>query len=622
MILDRIEGENDIKKLNPQELEILAGEIREFLIQKISQSGGHLASNLGVVELTMALHLAFDLPEDKIIWDVGHQSYTHKLLTGRREGFDGLRKYGGMSGFPKPGESPCDAFGTGHSSTSISAGLGYAHARDIQKKNYKVISVIGDGALTGGMAFEALNNATRLEKNFIIVLNDNNMSISENVGGLSNHLNKLRTAESYHDLKEGVINSLTKIPVYGDRMVEQVRKTKSSLKQLIIPGMIYENMGITYLGPVDGHNIPEMVKVFKDASRVEGPVMVHCLTKKGMGYLPAERHPARFHGAEPFDIETGLPSKKKEKAGYTDIFSTVMRKMGDRNEKVVAITAAMLTGTGLKRFHNMFPERFFDVGIAEEHAVTFAAGLAAGGMIPIVAVYSSFLQRAYDQILHDVCIQNLHVVFAIDRAGLVGSDGETHQGIFDISYLCSIPNMTLMSPKNKWEFSDMIKFAIDFDGPIAIRYPRGEAYDGLSKMRAPIELGKSETIYDEEGVCLIAFGSMVKTAVTVREMLKERGYHCTLVNARFAKPLDTAMLDKAVEEHRLLVTLEENVKSGGFGEQVMEYIGECGYDTRLLNIAISDEYVEHGNVEILYREVGIDAESIVKKIIAEYVGLS
>ena len=621
MILDRMEKANDIKKLNPQELEILAGEIREFLIQKISQSGGPLASNLGVVELTMALHLAFDLPEDKIIWDVGHQSYTHKLLTGRREGFDELRKYGGMSGFPKPGESPCDAFGTGHSSTSISAGLGYAHARDIQKKNYKVISVIGDGALTGGMAFEALNNATRLEKNFIIVLNDNNMSISENVGGLSNHLNKLRTAESYHDLKEGVVNSLSKIPVYGDRMVEQVRKTKSSLKQLIIPGMIYENMGITYLGPVDGHNISEMVKVFKDASRVEGPVMVHCLTKKGNGYAPAERHPARFHGAEPFDIETGLPVKKKEKAGYTDIFSTVMRKMGDRNEKVVAITAAMLNGTGLKRFHNMFPERFFDVGIAEEHAVTFAAGLAAGGMIPIVAVYSSFLQRAYDQILHDVCIQNLHVVFAIDRAGLVGSDGETHQGIFDISYLCSIPNMTLMSPKNKWEFSDMIKFAIDFDGPIAIRYPRGEAYDGLSRMRAPIVLGKSEMLYDEEGVCLIAFGSMVKTAVAVREMLKERGYHCTLVNARFAKPLDTDMLDQAVKEHKLLVTMEENVKSGGFGEQVMEYMGECGYHTRLLNIAISDEYVEHGNVEILYREVGIDAESIVKKIIAEYVGL-
>lgn len=622
MMLERIEKANDIKKLNEKELETLAKEIREFLIQKISQSGGHLASNLGVVELTMALHLAFDLPEDKIIWDVGHQSYTHKLLTGRRDGFDQLRKYGGMSGFPKRKESQCDAFDTGHSSTSISAGLGYAHARDILNKDYKVVSVIGDGALTGGMAFEALNNATRLEKNFIIVLNDNNMSISENVGGLSNHLHKLRTAESYHDLKESVSNALSKIPIYGDRIVEQVRKTKSGLKQLIIPGMIYENMGITYLGPVNGHNIQEMVKIFRDASKVDGPVMVHCLTQKGRGYPPAERHPARFHGAEPFDIETGLPSKKKVKAGYTDIFSTVMRKLGDRNDKVVAITAAMLNGTGLKRFHNMFPERFFDVGIAEEHAVTFAAGLAAGGLIPIVAVYSSFLQRAYDQILHDVCIQNLHVIFAIDRAGLVGSDGETHQGIFDISYLCSIPNMTLMAPKNKWEFSDMIKFAVDFDGPIAIRYPRGEAYDGLSEMRAPIALGKSETLYDESEICLLAFGSMVKVAVAVRSMLKDCGYHCTLVNARFAKPLDYGMLEQVAREHKILVTMEENVKSGGFGEQVMEYIQECGIDIRMINVAISDEYVEHGNVEILYKEVGIDAESITKKILSEYVGLA
>lgn len=621
MVLEKIKKENDIKELTPQELETLSDEIREFLVEKISQTGGHLASNLGVVELTMAIHLAFELPEDKIIWDVGHQSYTHKLLTGRREGFDELRKYGGMSGFPKRGESCCDAFGTGHSSTSISAGLGYAHARDIQEQNYKVISVIGDGALTGGMAFEALNNAAELKKNFIIILNDNNMSISENVGGLSNHLSKLRTAESYHELKEGVVQSLNKIPVYGDRMVERVRKTKSSIKQLIIPGMIYENMGVTYLGPVDGHDISQMVKVFKEASRVDGPVMVHCLTKKGYGYLPAERHPERFHGAEPFNIDTGLPKNKKQKADYTDIFSTVMRKMGDRNEKVVAITAAMANGTGLKRFRNMFPERFFDVGIAEEHAVTFAGGLAAGGMIPIIAVYSSFLQRAYDQILHDVCIQNLHVVFAIDRAGLVGSDGETHQGIFDISYLCSIPNMTLMAPKNKWEFSDMLKFAIAYQGPIAIRYPRGEAYDGLSKMRAPIEYGKSEMLYDEEEICLFAYGSMVKTAVKVRELLKERGYHCSIINARFAKPIDAKALDVAVKEHKLLVTMEENVKSGGFGEQVMEYIQACEYEIKMLPIAISDEYVEHGNVEILYKEVGIDAESIVKRIIAEYVGI-
>lgn len=621
MILEKIKKENDIKKLSPQELEVLAEEIREFLIEKISETGGHLASNLGVVELTMALHLAFELPKDKIIWDVGHQSYTHKILTGRKAGFDELRKYGGMSGFPKPGESRCDAFGTGHSSTSISAGLGYAYARDLKGEDYKVISVIGDGALTGGMAFEALNNAAEIKKNFIIVLNDNNMSISENVGGLSNHLNSLRTAESYHELKEGVAQSLSKIPVYGERMVERVRKTKSSIKQLIIPGMIYENMGVTYLGPIDGHDIAGMVKVFKEAARAEGPVLVHCLTQKGKGYGPAERHPARFHGAEPFEITTGLPKNKKQKADYTDIFSTVMRKMGDRNQKVVAITAAMETGTGLKRFHNMFPERFFDVGIAEEHGVTFAGGLAAGGLIPVVAVYSSFLQRAYDQILHDVCIQNLHVVFAIDRAGLVGSDGETHQGIFDISYLCSIPNMTLMAPKNKWEFSDMLKFAIDYQGPIAIRYPRGEAYDGLAKMRAPICYGKSEILYDEEGICLFAFGSMVKTAVQVRERLKERGYHCSIINARFAKPIDTEALDVAVTEHKLLVTMEENVKSGGFGEQVMGYVQECGYDIRLLTVAISDEYVEHGKVDILYHEVGIDAESVTEKIIAEYVGI-
>ncbi len=449
MVLDKIKSPNDIKKLNEAELPALAQEIREFLIQKISENGGHLASNLGVVELTMAMHLTFQLPQDKIIWDVGHQSYTHKILTGRREGFDHLREYSGMSGFPKRKESKCDCFDTGHSSTSISAGLGYAEAREITGEQYKVISVIGDGAMTGGMAYEALNNASRLNTNFIIVLNDNNMSISENVGGLSSHLGNLRTANVYQDLKSGVENSLNKIPFYGERMVTRIRRTKSGIKQLFIPGMIFENMGIIYLGPVDGHNIAEMRRVFRDASKVNGAVLIHVITKKGKGYLPAERHPARFHGAEPFKVDTGLPSRPRTKANYTDIFSSVMRKLGERDSKVVAITAAMQDGTGLKRFHNMFPDRFFDVGIAEGHAVTFAAGLAAAGLKPVVAVYSSFLQRAYDQILHDVCIQDLPVVFAIDRAGLVGSDGETHQGIFDLSYLGSIPNMTVMSPKNK-----------------------------------------------------------------------------------------------------------------------------------------------------------------------------
>lgn len=619
MVLERIQQANDIKKLNKEEWPLLAEEIRQFLIEKISVSGGHLASNLGVVELTMALHLAFYLPEDKIVWDVGHQSYTHKILTGRREGFDGLRKYGGMSGFPKRKESDCDCFDTGHSSTSISAGLGYALARQIKGEDYKVVSVIGDGALTGGMAYEALNNASRIRSNFIIVLNDNNMSISENVGGLSKHLSNLRTAESYQVVKTGIANSLSQIPVYGERVVERIRKTKSGIKQLFVPGMLFENMGILYLGPVDGHDISGMVKVLKEAQRLQGPVLVHVITQKGRGYAPAERHPARFHGTEPFDIETGLPIKKRVKSNYTDIFSTVMRKLGDRDDKVVAVTAAMADGTGLKRFKNMFPERFFDVGIAEEHAVTFAAGLAAAGLKPVVAVYSSFLQRAYDQILHDVCIQNLPVVFAVDRAGLVGSDGETHQGIFDISYLSNIPNMTIMAPKNKWELSDMIKFAVDFPSPIAIRYPRGEAYEGLKDFRAPVVYGESEMIYEESEIALIALGSMVKTGEEVRLKLKEMGYKVTLVNARFAKPLDEKLLLTLAKKHKLIVTMEENVINGGFGEHVTEFYSEnVKKKVSLVHIAIKDDYVEHGNVEILRREVGIDRDSVVEKILNKY----
>ncbi|MCI9492535.1 MAG: 1-deoxy-D-xylulose-5-phosphate synthase [Lachnospiraceae bacterium] len=618
MVLDKIEGPNDIKKLDMQELPALAEEIREFLIQRIAEHGGHLASNLGVVELTMALHLCFQLPEDKIIWDVGHQSYTHKLLTGRREGFGSLRKFKGMSGFPKRKESGCDSFDTGHSSTSISAGLGYAAAREVTGDSYQVVSVIGDGALTGGMAWEALNNASLLEANFIIVLNDNKMSISENVGGLSRHLGSLRTAEAYQDLKMGITNSLNKIPVYGERMVEQIRRTKSGIKQLFIQGMLFENMGLTYLGPVDGHNIHAMLDVFQKASKVNGAVLVHVITEKGRGYLPAERHPARFHGTEAFDIETGLPLRKRTVANYTDVFSTVMRKLGGRDPKVVAITAAMEDGTGLKRFHNMFPDRFFDVGIAEGHAVTFAAGLAAAGLKPVVAVYSSFLQRAYDQMLHDVCIQELPVTFAIDRAGIVGSDGETHQGIFDLSYLTSIPNMNVMAPKNKWELSDMVKFAVDFGRPIAIRYPRGEAYAGLKEHRDNIIYGKSETIYMESQVALVAVGSMVKTAEAVYHRLKGLGYCCTLVNARFVKPLDTELLGELAKSHQLLVTMEENVLNGGFGEHVGRYLNETigqipGF--KLLHIAIPDGYVEHGNVDILKQELGIDSESVVNRIV-------
>lgn len=619
MLLEKIQKENDIKQLKPEELEKLAEEIRQFLVEKISVTGGHLASNLGVVELTMALHLAFELPQDKMIWDVGHQSYTHKILTGRRAGFDDLRKYGGMSGFPKRKESECDAFDTGHSSTSISAGLGYVAARDIKGEEHSVISIIGDGAMTGGMAYEALNNASRLKSNFIIVLNDNNMSISENVGGMSRYLNGLRTAEAYTGLKKGVEDTLMKIPVQGEKILYQMKKTKSGLKQLFVPGMFFEDMGITYLGPVDGHDIRKLYKTFQEARRVDHAVLVHVLTKKGKGYGPAEENPSRFHGIVPFDIETGEAKEKSSKDSYTDIFSKVFCDIAKQNDTVVGITAAMADGTGLARFARMFPDRFFDVGIAEEHALTFAAGLAAGGLKPVVAVYSSFLQRAFDQAIHDVCLQNLPVMIAVDRAGLVGSDGETHQGLFDLSFLNMIPNMTILSPKNRWEMADMVRFCADFQYPVALRYPRGAAYEGLSAFRTPIVYGKSEILYEEEDIAVIFVGHMAELAVQVRDRLKEIGYHCSLINARFVKPLDTEMLEALTKDHRLFVTIEENVLSGGFGEQVLHYVSRAKLDVGVRCIGIPDDYVEHGNVDLLRREVGLDAETIVKQIIADYV---
>ena len=615
MILDRIQKANDIKKLTESEIEELRFEIRQFLLESISVTGGHLASNLGVVELTMALHLAFSLPEDKLIWDVGHQAYTHKILTGRKEGFVSLRQYGGMSGFPKSNESDSDCFNTGHSSTSISAGLGLAAAREITGEDYHVVSVIGDGALTGGMAYEALNNASQIKKNFIIVLNDNNMSISENVGGMNMYLSNFRTADAYRDLKMGVMNSLHKVPVVGDKMVKSIRNAKSSIKQLFVPGMFFEEMGIIYLGPVDGSNIKEMVRVFNEAKRVDGPVLVHVMTKKGAGYLPAENNPSRFHGAEPFDIETGLPLKKKEKSSYTDIIAQAMCKLAEKEPKLVAITAAMADGTGLTKFAKEYPNRFYDVGIAEQHAVTFAAGLAKAGLKPVFAVYSSFLQRAYDQVLHDVCIQNLPVVFAIDRGGLVGSDGETHQGIFDISYLSSIPNMTVMAPKNKYELADMMKYAVGFEGPIAVRYPRGTAYDGLKEYRSPIEFGKSEVIKKGSKIAFFALGSMVETAQEVVNRLAEQGVEATLINARFAAPFDKDMVVSLAEEHDILVTLEENVLSGGFGEHVSSFVGEKDLELKVQIVAIPDAYVEHGNVSILKKDIGIDADTIYEKVI-------
>lgn len=621
MLLERIEKENDIKELNMEELDQLAGEIREFLIQKISLTGGHLASNLGVVELTIAMHRVFTLPKDKMIWDVGHQSYTHKILTGRRAGFDALRKYGGMSGFPKRKESPCDAFDTGHSSTSISAGLGYVEARDLKGEDYSVISVIGDGAMTGGMAYEALNNAAHLKTNFIIVLNDNYMSISENVGGMSNYLAQLRTADFYTGLKKGVTNALHKIPTVGDHMIEQIRRTKSSIKQLVVPGMLFEDMGITYLGPIPGHDISMLCRAFREAKKVEGPVLLHVLTQKGKGYAPAEKDPSRFHGTGPFDISTGEPLQKASKDTYTDIFSKVICDIGKHDPNVAVITAAMADGTGLSAFARYFPKRFFDVGIAEGHGVTFAAGLAAGGMHPVFAVYSSFLQRGYDQLIHDVGLQNLPVVLAVDRAGLVGSDGETHQGIFDLSYLGGIPNMTVISPKNRWELADMLRFAVQFDGPVAIRYPRGTAYDGYEKYRAPICYGKSEVIYEEEGIALISVGHMFEEAEKTRRAIKKIGYNCSLINARFVKPLDGEMIDEFSKTHRLIVTIEENILCGGFGERVSDYVLKNHIPVQVLKLALPDDYIEHGSVDLLRREVLLDADSMTKRIVTEYVQL-
>lgn len=613
-MLEKIQKPNDIKKIPADQLPALADEIREFIIESLSKTGGHLASNLGVVELTIAMHRVFDLPKDKLIWDVGHQSYTHKILTGRKDGFETLRREGGISGFPKRSESDCDVFDTGHSSTSISAGVGYVRARELKKENYSVISIIGDGALTGGMAYEALNNAASLKSNFIIVLNDNEMSITENVGGMSSYLSGLRTASAYTDFKMDVTKALNRIPGIGPGMVDAMRKTKSSIKQIIIPGMLFEDMGLTYLGPVDGHNIPQLIKTFQEAKRFEGPILVHVLTQKGRGYEPAMRHPARFHGAGPFDVKTGLPVGKSNPT-YTDVFSTVMRKMGDRRKDVAAVTAAMMTGVGLKRFSNMFPDRCFDVGIAEEHAVTFAAALSLGGITPVVAIYSSFLQRAYDQIMHDVCMQNLHVVFAIDRAGLVGYDGETHHGIFDLSYLGSMPNMTILAPKNLWELSDMIKFAVDYDGPIAVRYPRGEAYTELKEFRAPICLGKSEVIHEGSRVALLAVGSMVKMAEEVQKQLKERmDMDAALVNARFVKPIDEELLRSFADTYELVVTLEENVKDGGFGERVLAFAEEEDLPFGVEIIALPDRFIPHGSVLYQMKQVGFTPEDICGRI--------
>ena len=611
--LDRINEANDIKKIEPEAYDALASEIRSFIIESVSEHGGHLASNLGVVELTMALHLCMDFPNDKLIWDVGHQAYTHKLLTGRKEDFSGLRTFGGMSGFPKHKESPCDAFDTGHSSTSISAALGYARARDLKGEDRTVVAVIGDGSLTGGMAYEALNNVSHLKSNMIIVLNDNKMSISENVGGLSKHLTALRTRESYMDFKMDVEKKLKQIPHVGDSVARSVKKSKDSIRQLFVKGGFFEDFGIKYIGPIDGHDIKEMVRVLNALKRLNEPVVMHVVTQKGRGYMPAEKNPSAFHGVGSFDIATG-ESLASKSLTYTSVFSKTICRLGKAHPDVVTICAAMPDGTGLTAFKKHFPGRFFDVGIAEQHAVTFAAGLAAGGMHPFVAVYSSFLQRAYDQIIHDVCIQNLPVVFCVDRAGLVGADGETHQGIFDLSYLSMIPNMTVCAPKNKYELYDMLYFAYQYHGPIAIRYPRGSAYEGFKNMRPTIEYGKSELMFEGEKIALVAVGSMVQTAVEVREKLLDKGINATVVNARFVCPLDTGCLDRLSRDHHWIVTMEENVLKGGFGEACGDYLLAKHEDVRLIHVGVPDVYVEHGGVDQLKKTLHMDADSIVERI--------
>ncbi len=619
MLLEQISSPSDVKKLSYTELSQLAAEIRNFIIEKTSRTGGHLASNLGVVELTLALFRALDLPEDKIIWDVGHQSYTHKLLTGRREGFDGLRQFGGMSGFPKHAESPYDAFDTGHSSTSISAGLGIAQARDILGEDFTVVSVIGDGALTGGMAFEALNNAAHLKKNFIIVLNDNEMSIAPNVGGISKYLTGLRTGSGYNRFKKELAEALDRIPVAGSRIAERLKRAKDGIKGMIVPGMYFEDMGITYLGPVDGHDIREVEKVIRQAKKVDHAVLVHVNTVKGRGYAPAEKDPSYFHGVEPFDIRTGKKTRPSEGPSYTSVFSKALCEAAAADERIVAVTAAMPDGTGLSAFEERFPDRFFDVGIAEAHAVTSAAGMAAQGLKPVFAVYSSFLQRGYDQIVHDVCLQNLPVVFAVDRAGLVGADGETHQGILDLSYLTHIPNMTVMAPKNAAELSDMLTFALGLGGPCAVRYPRGTAYTGLSEFRSPVEYGKAEMIFGGGSIALLALGSMVSCAEHIHEKLMQRGVPTSLVNLRFAKPLDLSMIGELAKTHSALVTLEENVERGGIGEEIECYVHEHAPSVRVLKIALPDAYVEHGDVTRLRSMLGIDSDSIIRKM--EIAGL-
>ncbi len=615
MPVKSIESPEDLKKLPKDRLPLLAEELREIIIGQVSCDGGHLASNLGVVELTIALHYVFNAPVDKFIWDVGHQSYTHKLLTGRYRRFSTLRKYKGLSGFPKIDESPYDAFGTGHSSTSISAAVGIIEARDRKGEYFKVIPIIGDGAMTAGLAFEGLNHAGQLKKDIIVILNDNEMSISKNVGALSSYLNRILTGEVYQRVKRETKSFLEHIPKLGVPVSKMAQRAEGTLKGLFLPGMLFEELGFNYIGPIDGHNIELLIETFQRIKAVNEPLLIHVVTKKGRGYKFSEKDPCVFHGIGPFDMDTGIVTSDTTVPTYSEVFGSSLTELAQKDIRVVAISAAMREGTGLEGFAEKFPERFYDVGIAEPHAVTFAAGLASQGLRPVVAIYSTFLQRAYDEIIHDVCLQNLPVIFAIDRSGIVGEDGPTHQGLFDIAYLRHIPNLVVMAPKDGNELETMLRQALHRDGPSAIRYPRGRVKkDTEFRMQNPeFKIGQAEMIADGDDIAIIAVGNAVHPALKASELLRKDGISPCVINARFIKPLDEDLIAAVAERVKRIITVEENVLAGGFGSAVLECLNRAGLNgVSVRRIGIDDEFVEHGSQAILRKKYFLDEEGIYK----------
>ncbi len=618
MLLEKINSPEDLKKLSVEQLTILANEIRTFLIEKLSNTGGHLAPNLGVVELTIALHYFFNSPKDRIIWDVGHQSYVHKILTGRKEYFDKLRQFNGLSGYIKRSESIHDIWEAGHSSTSLSAAMGMAIARDHKNEDYQIIPIIGDGAMTGGMALEALNHIGHEKRDMLIILNDNKMSIAPNVGAMSNYLNKIRTDFHYNKVKDDIEYILNKIPAIGEKLARTAERVKDSLKYLLVKGVLFEELGFTYLGPIDGHDIHELLNYFKMTQDFKGPLLLHVITKKGKGYVPAEEHADKYHGISPYKVESGEVIKNITIPSYTDIFSKTMLTLGQENQNIIAITAAMPDGTGLKEFSKYFPNRFIDVGIAEQHATTLAASLALENMVPVFAVYSTFLQRGYDQLIHDVCRQNLHVVFAIDRAGLVGEDGETHQGVFDIAYLRHIPNIIVMMPKDENELQHMLFTAVNnLTGPVAVRYPRGTAIGvPLDEKLIGLPIGKAEILRLQKDIAIIALGPMVKIAMQVADILQNEGIKASVINARFIKPLDKELLNQLTINHNHIVTIEEGVLLGGFGSSIAEYYTANGFNNMSVqNIGIPDMFIEHGSIKDLRNALGLTPENIAEKIL-------